>query len=101
MILAPVGLLLQRCRGVIIVLIDARKGEAAAMEDDEPEGEGNGEELEEHPHFNDARSRQASSLRNKAAGESAAAAHGNGHKAHEDRSERGREAVLRLKEPGK
>ena len=49
------------------------------MEDDEPEGEGNGEELEEHPHLDDARPRQASPLRDEAAGEGAAAAHGNGH----------------------
>ena len=98
---SPVWFLLQRCWSIIIVLVDAGEGEAAAVEDDEAEGEGNGEELEEHPHLDDARPRQAAPLRDETAGEGAAAAHRNGHQAHQDRGQRSREAVLRLEEPDK
>ena len=52
------------------------------MEDYETKGEGNGEHLEEHPHLDDARPRQAAALRDEAAGEGAAPAHRNGHQAH-------------------
>ena len=80
---APVRLLLQRCRRPIVVLVDSSKGEAATVEDYETEGERNGEALEEHPHLDDARPRQATALRDIAAGEGAASAHRNSHQAHE------------------
>ena len=90
---------MQRSRGVRIVLVDTSEGEAAAVEDDEPESKRYAKELEEHPHLDDARPRQAPPPRDEPAGEGAAAAHGNRHHAHQDRGERGREAVLRLEKP--
>ena len=96
---APVGLLLQRSRGIRIVLIDTSEGDAAAVEDNEPESKRYAKELEEHPHLDDARPRQAPPLRDESAGERAAAAHGNRHQAHQNRGERGCEAVLCLEEP--